>query len=67
MPFPKTLTELKAAGYVYDGQSPCRACGVTIHWWITPNNKSMPMDVSQDDNVTSHWSTCPKAKDFKTK
>jgi hypothetical protein len=65
MPFPLTIEALKASGYVFDGHSPCKGCGETIEWWITPNNKSMPMDVTTDGKVTSHWATCKKAEDFR--
>lgn len=65
MPFPKTLDELKAAGYRFDGHSNCRGCADIIEWWITPRGKRMPMDVQVDGSVKSHWVTCPKAADFR--
>jgi hypothetical protein len=64
MPFPKTLDELRAAGYKFEGHSRC-ACGVVIEWWITPNQKRMPMDVTDSGKAAAHWGTCPKAGNFK--
>jgi hypothetical protein len=65
MPFPATLEELKAAGYVFDNDSACRGCGGPIQWWKTPKGKFMPMDVDLDGNSKPHWATCPNAKDFR--
>jgi hypothetical protein len=65
MPFPTTIEELKAAGYVFENHANCRGCGETIEWWKTPRGKKMPMDVDQDGNCESHFSTCPNAKNFR--
>ena len=63
----KTLRE---AGYTFVCTSTCRDCGAEIHWcfWIwkmatddTPRSKLMPLDA----DLTPHWSTCPKAYQFK--
>ena len=43
MPLPTDKKALEAAGYVYDNDGTCRGCGLPIEWWITPNNKKMPM------------------------
>jgi hypothetical protein len=65
MPFPETTQELIAAGYKFDNDSHCSGCGASIEWWITPKGKRMPMDVGESGNVESHFSTCPKAKQFR--
>jgi hypothetical protein len=65
MPFPTTLDELKAAGYKFENESHCKGCRVAIEWWKTPNAKFMPFDVDGSGKVETHWSTCPKAKDFR--
>jgi len=67
MPFPQTIDELVKAGYVFSNDAACRGCGERIEWWETPKHKKMPMDVDGDGNCVSHWSTCPKAKDFRSK
>jgi len=65
MPFPETVDELKTAGYKFDGHSHCRGCGEVIEWWLTPRGKRMPMDVDARGNCESHFSTCPKAANFR--
>lgn len=65
MPFPETTGELIAAGYKFDNDAHCRACGVWIEWWITPKQKKMPMDVDSQGNCEPHWSSCPNASDFR--
>ena len=64
MPFPKTEEELVKAGYLYDNTGKCSGCGQIIEWWITPNQKRMPMDPGI---MESHFSTCPKADKFRKK
>jgi hypothetical protein len=67
MAFPKTLEELKAAGYKYNGDGTCRSrkCEARIEWWITPRGKKIPLDIDGKGNITPHWSTCPAVKDFR--
>lgn len=65
MPFPETVDQLIKAGYKFDRDANCRGCGNAIEWWITPNNRKMPMDVDELGNVESHFSTCPQAKEFR--
>ena len=67
MPFPTTIEELKSAGYKFDNDSNCRACGERIEWWITPRGKKMPMTVDEAGNCESHFSNCPNANDFRSK
>jgi len=62
MPFPKTDTELKEAGYSFNNRSHCKGCGAEIEWWDTPKGKMMPLDPG---TMEPHWGTCPKAKDFR--
>jgi hypothetical protein len=60
--FPQSLDALTAAGYVYSGSAHCRKCNGRILWYKTPvNAKLMPMN----PDGTTHWATCPNAKDFK--
>jgi hypothetical protein len=47
MKFPATKEELEAAGYLFDNDAKCRACGADMEWWITPNGKKMPMVVKE--------------------
>jgi hypothetical protein len=61
-PFPRTDTELTSAGYEYESKDKCRGCQADIEWWLTPRGKHMPLDPG---TLEPHWSTCPKAKDFK--
>jgi hypothetical protein len=65
MPFPKTLDELRFAGYKFDQHSHCHGCDAVIEWWITPAGKKMPMDVTDSGAVTSHFATCPKVDLFR--
>jgi hypothetical protein len=62
MPFPRTDTELDAAGYKFAGTSKCRGCNQSIAWYLTPKGKRIPLD---EGTLESHWATCPKAKDFR--
>ena len=62
MPFPKTDTELTAQGYAFENKAKCRGCGADIEWWLTPKGKHIPLDAA---TLETHWSTCPKAKDFR--
>ena len=40
MPFPKTIEDLKAAGYTFENDARCK-CGQPIEWWKTPRGKMM--------------------------
>jgi hypothetical protein len=63
MPFPKTETELAAAGYVFENTSKCngQTCGATIAWYRTPAGKRMPLD---EGTLEPHWGTCPDRDTF---
>lgn len=62
----KTLNQLEAAGYRYEGPGTCMGlkCGRTIAWWRTPKGKAIPLD---PDTKEPHFSTCPDAMEFKNK
>lgn len=77
---PMTSDQLKAAGYEYDNDGTCRACGAAIEWWITPAGKKMPMTVlrasdrsssikeimkDSGDLRQSHFVDCPEADKFR--
>jgi hypothetical protein len=67
MPFPKTLDELTAAGYVFLDHATCRSCGEDIEFWQTPRGKKMPMNPMNKgtDEAKSHFATCPDAPLFR--
>lgn len=62
----KTLDDLTAAGYRYEGTAACRGekCGRIIQWWRTPKGKAIPLD---PDTKEPHFSTCPDAEGFSKK
>lgn len=64
MPFPKTDTELEAAGYAFESKDKCRGCKADIEWWLTPKQKHIPLDAG---TMEPHWSTCPEADQFRRK
>jgi len=55
----------------------CKGCGEEIEWIETKEGKKMPVNpgkvvvVTQDGRVVTgqvpHWSTCPRAADFRKK
>jgi len=67
MGFPKTTDEMKAAGYVFEDESFCKACGASIERMSTPRGKKLPIDLTTrgSDTAVPHWSTCPNADDFR--
>jgi hypothetical protein len=67
MPFPKTLDELKAAGYRFENDANCRGCGDAIEWYTTPNGKKIPMNAMDKgtDAAIAHWSSCTEADSFR--
>lgn len=67
MAFPKTLDEMKASGYKFDNTAECRGCGDPIEWWVTPNNKKIPMNAMDkgSDAAIAHWTTCTEADSFR--
>lgn len=62
MSFPKTLSEMTAAGYKHNGLGQCRGCNADIEWWITPAGKKIPMN---HGTATPHWTECKNADDFR--
>lgn len=69
MAFPKTLNEMKAAGYKFENSAACKGCGEDIEWWTTPTGKKIPMNemTSGDSSATAHWATCSEADSFRKK
>ena len=80
MAIPTKKEDLEALGYLFDNDARCRACGVPIEWWITPNGKKMPMSVREVKDESKafpqpvlrleripHFSDCPNAADFRSK
>lgn len=67
MPFPKTLDELRATGYAFNGHGECRGCGDALDWYITPNGKKMPMNHMDKgtDPAVPHWTTCTERDSFR--
>lgn len=61
--------------------STCKGCGAPIVWKHTPKGKAIPLDAKPErrlvlrgplsetaelvETYTSHFSTCPKADDFR--
>jgi hypothetical protein len=67
MPFPKTKSELEAAGYRFSnsGQCSARICLAPIEWYRTPKGKKMPFDLAKSDGIMEpHFATCPAVKQF---
>lgn len=64
MAFPKTDTELVAAGYKHEGTSKCTGpnCGKEIEWWRTPKGKRIPLDPG---TMEPHWANCIDAEIFR--
>jgi hypothetical protein len=64
MPFPKTDTELRAAGYTFDRTETCKGpnCRKEIEFWWTPSGKRIPLDPG---TMEPHWATCVDADRFR--
>jgi hypothetical protein len=45
----------------------CRGCGDSIEWWITPNQKKIPMNPMSrgDDPAVAHWASCTEQDSFR--
>jgi hypothetical protein len=69
MPFPRTLDELKAAGYRFDNEATCRGCGDDLEWWISPTGKKIPINPMSAGTslATAHWATCSESDSFRKK
>ena len=68
MPIPKTLNELKTAGYIFENESTCKGCGDDLEWWTTPSGKKIPMNpMAGDSPAVAHWSTCIESDSFRKK
>jgi hypothetical protein len=80
MSFPTTLDELRHEGYLYKSTIRCRGCQAVIEFWVTPESqqlgfdgqvstrprKLIPLDIDGQGKVVPHWSTCPKAAEFRS-
>lgn len=64
MPFPKTESELAAAGYKFLNSAKCGAdgCGAEIAWYRTPGGKHIPLD---EGTLEAHWATCANPEQFR--
>lgn len=69
--FPTNLHEMKRMGYTKSGIGKCKGCGADLEWWTTTKGQSIPMNPmpvqGTNDHAPSvaHFSTCPKAGDFR--
>jgi len=64
----KNTTTVKVNGKIecaWDGRVvKCKGCGKWIGWGVTAAGKKMPFDHG-DPNFTSHFASCPQAKQFR--
>lgn len=61
-PWPKSLQELREAGYLRNSTGTCGGCPATIIWFITPAGKKQPMEYDPYTKAYSpHHATCPAA------
>ena len=67
MSFPTTREEMEEANYIRDGRETCKGCGATMEFWITPEQKAIPMNPMPKPTSTaiSHFATCPYAARFR--
>jgi hypothetical protein len=66
-PFPKGPKELAKAGYIYQGDSHCKAkdCGALLHWYkFSLTGQKMPID---SITMEPHWKSCIGADQFRNK
>ena len=67
MPFPQTRDELIKRGYVFTNHAKCRGCGEDIEWYISPNQKKIPMNLMLEGSspAVAHWATCEERDRFR--
>jgi hypothetical protein len=67
MSFPETRELMQEAGYKRLYYTRCRGCRGPMEWWVTPNQKRIPMNPMAwpHSPAVSHFATCPKADDFR--
>jgi len=63
MAFPTTPQEFRDQGYKHLGNGKCKACQAPIYWVETPKGKKIPLN----KDLTAHWTSCPKADQFRKK
>lgn len=66
MPFPTSKAAMIEAGYTHLTTRNC-PCGAPMELWRTPDEKTLPMNPmpANDSKAESHFSTCPKAVQFR--
>lgn len=67
MQWPATLDDLQAAKYAFAGTGPCRACGVQMAWFITPNERKQPFSRKGNEvpkRFEPHHAVCPNRGEF---
>jgi hypothetical protein len=65
--FPKGPTQLAKAGYIYLGDSYCKAegCGALLHWYkYSVTGQRIPVD---SITMGPHWECCAGADKFRKK
>jgi hypothetical protein len=78
MPLPNTRDELEKLGYRFENESRCRACGIPVVWYSTPNRNPETSKLNRicfeirknaEDNMIliAHFPSCPNAADFRKK
>jgi hypothetical protein len=67
MPFPATREAMEKKGYYRNCYTRCRGCNRPMEGWYSPAGHWMPMDPMErpDSPAVSHFSTCPKANEFR--
>jgi hypothetical protein len=60
MPFPKTQTEMFAAGYEYSRWKRCPACTLDVEVWTTPGKREIIMEpmLGMKSQAVQHYKTC---------
>lgn len=61
MPLPDNFADLTAFGYTFLNSGNCSSYQAPIQWWKTPKGKKMPMTVTPEGRIVSHFTDCPNA------
>jgi len=64
----ETRHEMLRAGYKFKSHAACTGCGAKIEWWRTTNNRMMPFNPIESDDVkvVPHWASCPNRDRFRS-